>query len=313
MPVHDDLGLRMKEKYEKKSRTYLKKKTPVIIRIDGKAFHTFTKGFRRPFDKLLMVNMQDTMKFLCENIQGCVLGYTQSDEISLLLIDYQNEKSESWFENQVQKMCSIASSMATLEFNRSFASRYLDISTIVNGNYSPKSRFLIDNPDNDFDELIEDLKYYDLLDFAMNDWDKYEKLLKTYDKAYNKGAMFDARCFSIPQDEVTNYFYWRQLDAVRNSIQMAGQANFSHKQLQKKSCSMIRKMLIDEKWIDWNDFITDFKRGSCAIKTVETIKAKDRKTGELVSVDRHKWIIDHDIPVFKDEDREYIDKYVYIN
>ena len=89
MAVHDDLGNRMKTFYEQIPKTKLMRRTPVIIRIDGKAFHTFTKGFQKPFDEVLMKTMQETTKYLCENIQGCVLGYTQSDEITLVLIDYQ--------------------------------------------------------------------------------------------------------------------------------------------------------------------------------------------------------------------------------
>lgn len=84
----DSLGNRMK-RYEYVSRTYLTRRTPAIIRIDGKAFHTFTKGMRKPFDKVLMNVMQETMKSLCENIQDCVFGYTQSDEITLVLTDYE--------------------------------------------------------------------------------------------------------------------------------------------------------------------------------------------------------------------------------
>ena len=82
------IGNRMKNNYENITRYYLTRRMPVIIRIDGKAFHTFTRGFKKPFDDVLVKTMQDTMKYLCENIQGCVLGYTQSDEISLVLTDY---------------------------------------------------------------------------------------------------------------------------------------------------------------------------------------------------------------------------------
>ena len=75
MPVNDELGKRMKTYYEEISKTKLMRRTPVIIRIDGKSFHTYTKGFARPFDEILIKTMQETTKFLCENIQGCVLGY----------------------------------------------------------------------------------------------------------------------------------------------------------------------------------------------------------------------------------------------
>ena len=82
------LGDRMKNNYENISRYYLTRRMPVIVRLDGCHFHTFTKGFKKPFDEILVKTMQETMKYLCENIQGCVLGYTQSDEISLVLTDY---------------------------------------------------------------------------------------------------------------------------------------------------------------------------------------------------------------------------------
>lgn len=109
MPIHDDLGKRMKEFYENVPKTKLMRRTPVAIRIDGKAFHTFTRGFNKPFDDVLINAMQDTMKYLCKNIQGCV----QSDEITLILVDYKRLNSSAWFDYEVQKMCSIAASMAT--------------------------------------------------------------------------------------------------------------------------------------------------------------------------------------------------------
>ena len=111
-----ELAKRMK-KYEAVSKNVLMKKAPVILRLDGRAFHTFTRNFVKPFDQLLMEVMQATMKYLCENIQGCVIGYTQSDEITLVLTDYKKLTSEAWFDYEVQKMCSIAASMATLEFS----------------------------------------------------------------------------------------------------------------------------------------------------------------------------------------------------
>ena len=115
----DSLGDRMKV-YEIASRHYLTRRIPAVIRIDGKAFHTFTKGFTKPFDNILMTSMQETMKFLCENIQGCVFGYTQSDEITLVLTDYAKITTDAWFGYNVQKMTSISASMATQAFNRIF-------------------------------------------------------------------------------------------------------------------------------------------------------------------------------------------------
>ena len=128
---YSDFDVRMK-KYEYVTRNYLYTRTPVIIRVDGKAFHTFTKGLIRPFDEILSQSMQYTMEKMCENIQGCVLGYTQSDEISFVLVDYQTLETSPWFDYNIQKCTSVASSMATMYFNRYFG-MLADISIENNG------------------------------------------------------------------------------------------------------------------------------------------------------------------------------------
>ena len=273
MPVKDELGTRMKEFYEGVPKTRLVRRMPVAIRLDGKAFHTFTRGFQKPFDEVLGRAMRKTMKYLCENIQGCVLGYTQSDEITLILVDYQNLNSCAWFDYEVQKMCSIAASMATMAFNKFFTK---------NVNYFEMTH--------EHDDTINEY-------------------CTTLVNAAEKGAMFDARCFNIPKEEVCNLIYWRQLDATRNSIQMVGQANFSHKELQKKSCNMIQEMLFAEKGINWNDYPTYLKRGSCCIKTTIQNPNVDIKDG---AYPKSIWMIDLDIPIFKGDGRQYIDKLIYI-
>lgn len=280
MPVNDELGIRMKTYYEQIPKTKLMRRTPVAIRIDGKAFHTFTKGFQKPFDEVLIKSMQATMKYLCENIQGCVLGYHQSDEITLILVDYKNLNSDAWFDYEVQKMCSIAASMATMAFNKCFSEECY--------------KWL----DNNIDWNIE-----------VEEIDEATKaLFNAYSSANKKGAMFDARVFNIPKEEVTNLVYWRQLDATRNSIQMVGQANFSHQQLQGKSCNMIQDMLMIEKGINWNDLPTYQKRGSCCIKKWY----EDTTEDEGAYIVRTHWVVDTEIPIFKDEGRKYIDKLIFI-
>ena len=285
MPVHDDLGKRMKEFYEQVPKTRLVRRMPVAIRIDGKAFHSFTKGFERPFDDILIKAMQETTKYLCENIQGCVLGYTQSDEITLILVDYKNLESSAWFDYEVQKMCSISASMATMAFNRFFA--------------------------NNCREWYDSIPYEEF----ENGSEKLDRLYKAYTKAFEKGAMFDSRCFNIPKEEVTNLIYWRQLDATRNSIQMVGQANFSHNELHGKSCNMIQDMLHEQKGINWNDFPIHKKRGSCVIKSTTTCTyATHDANGNVVTGthERPHWVIDTEIPIFKGDGRDYIDKLIRV-
>ena len=119
------LGTRMKENYENRTRYSLTRRLPTIIRLDGKAFHTYTRGLNKPFDEGLIQDMVETTKFLCENIMGVKCGYTQSDEISLILTDYDNLQTQAWFDGNLQKMCSIAASLATAKFNQLRITRML--------------------------------------------------------------------------------------------------------------------------------------------------------------------------------------------
>lgn len=269
-----DLAERMKG-YEKRNRYYLQRRIPVILRLDMRAGHSFTKGFERPFDEVFIKTIQETAKYLCENIQNCKLSYQQSDEITLLLVDYEKINTDCFFEYRVDKLCSIAASTTTMAFNKFFR-------------------------DNVGDYLYENYDEQYLADY-----------IETLQNAVDKGAMFDCRCFNIPKEEVTNLVYWRQLDASRNSIQMVGQANFSHKELQNKSCNDIQDMLMTQKGINWNDLPTYQKRGSCCVRNHMISepygnRMLDKNAGE------NEWVIDKDIPIFKGEGRKYIDDLVFV-
>lgn len=273
--IKDSLGDRMK-RYENIPKNYLTRRIPVIIRIDGKAFHTFTRGMEKPFDSVLMNTMKDTMQYLCENIQGCVLGYTQSDEITLVLTDYATIMTDAWFGYGVQKMVSIAASIATLAFNKSF---YRNIDDYFNRDDVLNAMFGRDSSRKD--ELS-----------------RYAEVLR---EALRKGAMFDARVFSIPKDEVCNCLIWRQQDATRNSIQSVGQSYFSHKMLNGKTCNNIQEMLWQEYKVNWNDFPVECKRGSCCIKQMVGLPG--------TSTSRSKWVVDTEPPIFTQE-REYIERFL---
>ena len=280
MSIHDDLGTRMKE-YEKRNQYYLQKRTPVAIRVDGRSFHTFTKGFKRPFDDVLIKTMQETAKYMCENIQGAKLAYVQSDEITIILTDYDTLETDCWFNYRTDKLCSISASMATMAFNKFFKK----------------------NAENYIQNCATDYETDGLYGKGTPEY----QLCEIYQKAVEKGAMFDARCFNIPKEEVTNLVYWRQLDAIRNSIQMVGQANFSHKELQNKSCNMIQDMLHEQKGINWNDYPTVCKRGTAVIKDGSFY------TGSSLENRWHEgWKIDIEMPILKGEDRAYVDDLVYI-
>lgn len=185
--------------------------SPVIARLDGKAFHSFCRGLEKPFDIRFMDLMNDVTSYLVEK-SNALVGYTQSDEISLLFYS-DNMRSQIFMDGKIQKMISILAAMATARFNS-----VLDI-------YLPE---------------------------------KSEKI-----------ALFDCRVFSVPTKiEAVNCFLWREQDATRNSIQSAGQTYFSHKRLHKLNCNQIQDLLWKEKNINWNDYMSGFKRGRWVQKRI---------------------------------------------
>lgn len=278
--VRDDLGMRMK-KYENVTKTRLYTRMPVAIRIDGRAFHTFTKGFIKPFDEILISTMQQTMKYLCENIQNCVLGYTQSDEITLILIDYQTFDTQPWFDNKIQKIASVSASMATFAFNKIFNEKAKNFLCFM-----------------EEEKLTEEDRQY----------------RQTLKKALEKGATFDSRCFNIPKEEVTNLLYWRQLDAIRNSIESCGQYYYSAKELLGVTCLEIKEKLKKDFAISWDDLPITQQRGSCCVRNKIKIIQKDKIHSTIflrkLNKSENEWIIDNNIPIFKNEGREYIESLI---
>lgn len=234
----DKTGLEFRmRRYETVSRNYLMRRQPVIIRIDGKAFHTFTNGLICPYDELFHRVMNDTMRYLCENMQGCVLGYTQSDEISLLLSDYQKLDTDAWFGYNVQKIVSVSASMATMSFNKFFRREAIE--------YSISSDELDGLSD---DEIDKQYAYRDVL----------------HDIA-NEGAIFDSRAFNLPKEEVNNYFLWRQQNCERNFMQALVQISYSHEQTDSLSNNDLQNKMFTEKGVNWNNCPVKQKRGVCCV------------------------------------------------
>ncbi len=221
----DSLGDRMKG-YENVHRHYLLRRTPVIIRVDGKAFHTFTKRFNsytdssmqtNPFSHRLHAVMTGTAVAMMGNIQNAVLAYTQSDEISILLKDWSTLTTDQWFGGNLQKIASTSAAMASAYFNF-------------------------------------------LLNHEFRGHQQFEDPVPT---CIPEIPLFDARVYNIPDKEVNNYFIWRQQDATRNSINMLARYYFSQKELHGKNVGAVQDMLMLERGVNWNNIETWKKRGSC--------------------------------------------------
>jgi tRNA(His) 5'-end guanylyltransferase len=201
----------------------------------------------RPFYAPLHQCMLEAMEYLVQEVDTCVFGYTQSDEISLLLKDFTSIKTQAWFDNNQQKIVSNTASLLTAIFN-DLAPKHMDKEYL-------KHRF----------------------------------------------AIFDSRAYNIPEAEVCNYFIWRQQDAIRNSINGVGQAHFSQKQLNGKKTDQVQQMLLIEKDVNWNDFPTWAKRGSCVRLNV------DAASGQI---EGPRIVVDSEIPIFT-KARHYIDDLLF--
>ena len=279
---------RMKNNYEKATKFYLTKRMPVIIRVDLVNAKRFTEKMFKPFDSIFINCMQWAMMKTAENIQNCKFAYTQSDEISLYLRDYDNLTTEQWRNGNIQKMASIAASLATYYFNQiyteiidEFRQVFLNTEDEI---LDEELKSLCEDWDIDYNKIIKD------------DFNKFSDAYCDFDSSMlNRQAIFDGRVFTIPKEEVCNYFVARQTDASRNSIYMAAFAHFSHKELQGLNGSQLQDKLFNEKGINWNDLPTFEKRGMCYYRgnTVE-----DRS-----------WNFDSNIPIFT-QNRDYIERLV---
>jgi len=127
--MKDALGDRMKE-YEKRSKTQLPRRSYCLMRLDGKNFSKYCAKLKKPFDAGFAEDMNETAAFLCKEIQGAKFAFVQSDEISILITDFDDIKSEGWFDYDVQKMTSISASLASNKFNEMRLKRSL--STLEN-------------------------------------------------------------------------------------------------------------------------------------------------------------------------------------
>lgn len=125
----DGLGDRMK-KYENITRTYLLPRSYTLLRCDGRAFHSYLQGCLRPFDNGIIEDMDATAIYLCENVQNAKLGYVQSDEITLLLCDFESNETSQFFDGNIQKISSIVASMATAKFNQLRWQRFIEKKSI---------------------------------------------------------------------------------------------------------------------------------------------------------------------------------------
>lgn len=249
MEKKDDLGDRMKG-YESCSRAALTNNLPIILRVDGRSFHSFTRGMSKPFDDMLMEMMDEVAVSLVGDICNARLAYVQSDEVSVL-ISKRTKEAQFWFGNEVQKMASIAAGIAS----------------------STATAFICN----------------------IRFWGRKNKRFGDPLNAGHGFPSFDARVFVLPEYEVPNYFYWRQSDCSRNSVQMLARSLYPHGELQGKSIEQMHDM-IHAKGQNWNDLPTRLRRGRCVVRCPLVDGTRAGKT---------TWVVDNEIPVFT-EDRGYI-------
>lgn len=262
---YDQLGNRMKEFEAQTTKIKLIPQLPVYARLDARAFHTFCKGLNKPFCIELVETMQEVTKYLIEATHA-QLGYVQSDEISLCWLD----PTKAPFDGKLFKLQSVLASMASSMFLH-----YITVQKIVHNFGGFKD--------------MEYLESQGITKFA-NEKEEYkrnwEKWLPLYKKIKTNIPSFDCRVCQLPNEtELANMFVWREIDAVRNSVQMLAQANFSHKSLQGLSAKELQNKLLTEKDINWNDLSSELKRGTY-FKRVLVEKELDDETWNKIPDDK---------------------------
>jgi len=223
----------------------------ILVHIDGKNFSKLVKNnFKKPFDNDFINMMNETAKFLCNNVQGCKLAYVQSDEISLLITDYDTPDTDILFGGRLCKIQSILASMATSEFNKWFIK------------YN-----LFDKRDN-----WSGVGYADICD----------ELMKL------KVAQFDCKAWVVPnENDAYAWFLYRNIDCVRNSKQQTAQTWCSHKELMGKDTDEQIEYLFKNHGIDWNTFENGKKYGRFITKVTQHLTTTVK--GEKIEYDRNKF------------------------
>lgn len=253
------LGDRMKDFYESRSKIKLLRRIYTLVRIDGQAFKTYTSNLKRPFDEGLMEDMEEATKYACSKIQGAKFGYVQSDEITILITDFEDINTDAWFDNDIQKLASLTASYVATKFNQ------LRIIRALSNNYSV-----------DDDGMIQSKSVIELI----------QKI---------KLANFDSRAFQLPtKTEVENYFIWRQQDIIRNSISSAARVHYSSKLLEKVNSDKKIEML-KEKGVDWNSIDRYYKNGRLVYKNTESQK-KEWVVASVLKFTEDRQIISSLIP-----------------
>ncbi len=250
------------KEYENITRIYLMRRGYTICRVDGRHFSTETKGLKKPFDEGFIEDMNTTAKALCHGIQGAKFAFVQSDEISIFICDYDTLDTDAWFQNNIQKMCSISASIATKTFNQERIKRIIS-------------------------EKTSNTKWEDV---------NSDVFLQHIEQCIYLGGKheFDSRIWQVPsKQEVINAFIFRQQDCTRNSIQMAASSFYSQKQMHGKNTNILQDMLM-EKGVNWNNYPIGQKRGRVIMK--ENYEMKDG----IKPVTRSRWTV-VDPPVFSQQ------------
>lgn len=223
--------------YEEVYSYKLSPKTPIIVRVDGVCFHNYLKHLEKPYCEEFANAMIEATRLLVAEIPDAKIGYTQSDEASILI--NAPDFADQWYRNRTTKIVSIVASMMTARFNS------------LTKDILPRGQ-----------------------------------------------ALFDARAFTLPKEEVCNYFIVRQEDATKNSVHGYARKLFTQAELVGRS----RREMIDMMFgrgFKWNDLPVANRRGVAVVLT----KVGNKRVGT----------VDREPPIFSSEEgRAYIEKHMNI-
>lgn len=271
----------------------------LIILLDGHSFSKKVKNaFKRPFDEVFIDAMNKTAQYLCETIQGAKIAYVQSDEISILITDYDTPMTDSYFGYRLCKIQSIAAGMASAYFTK------LMIGNIIREKVAEADRSRKDN----YGKFMQEMSMFDFKckgvmlpnDINAQTWALHYGITSDgegrkeidFGKIVDNAPLYDFDCkaWVVPnENDAYAWFLYRQIDCVRNSRQQAAQAYLPHKKLMGLSAEKQVELLKAETGIEWKTAYEQGKRYGRFIYKENEHMSKILPNGEEVAFVRNTW------------------------
>ena len=256
-----------KSYYENSPYTFLKREEMAAVVLRGENYEDFTKNFQKPYDTIFLASMKKALQYLCRSIPSCLAGYTSRFDMAVFFSAPDSFETPSWYNYDMNRIATLASSMASFAFNRIFE-KAAD-SYVMSGN--------------NFDET------------------RKFTAMQGYVSSIDAGALFTAKCFNIKKEQIADYLYLLQKNTIDAAIHEMGLLYFREDELSGKSSSEIQFMVFDRAGINFDSYPSSFRHGSFCVRNRERNGMLINPAAE-----KGDWVPDPEFPLLKPDCRDYL-------